>query len=105
MTVGSKSRAKNQAVSLSVIIISLIALLVFLGWLYQHNFAESKGADVPISAEAQANDKKMRQIYQNSGGDLSRVSPEDRAWLHEYTRGREQEAFDYYKGRRAGPTR
>ncbi len=97
------SAGEGRKVTLPIVIISLIVLLLVMGWLYKANFAEDKGVDVPISAAAASNDKRMEEVFKKSHGDLNQVGPEDRDWLHQYTHGREQEAFNYLNGRAKKP--
>lgn len=91
-TVSAKSDARSSA-SLPIIIACVLVLIAFIGWVAYRNLVPPSAPDVPKSSNA----VRLEKIYKESGGDLDKLSPEDRQWLHDYSHGREKEAFQYYK--------
>jgi hypothetical protein len=96
-----QKEAKPQ-VPVAVFVACVILLLALVGWIGWRNFGPRPLGPVTPKSE---NHLRMDRIYQQSGGDLAKLSPEDRAWLHEYSHGHEQEAFGWYKGQSQGPGR
>ncbi len=94
MTTKTKNNSSKQ-ISVPVIIACVLVLIAFVGWIAYRNFGP---APIPPPPPKNANEIRMEKIYTNTGGDINKLSPEDRQWLHEYSRGREQQAFQYYKG-------
>jgi hypothetical protein len=64
----------------------VIALLAFIGWLaYVYMLAPPKPA--PMDAQGQANHDFIKQLAVKSGGDMSKLSPDEQAKLQKMTTG------------------
>src|SRR5437016_5448782 len=64
----------------AVLVAGAGGLGLFLGWLaYANFFAPPKAA--PVSAEAKTNQSWIKQMAVKSGGDISKLSEEERAKL------------------------
>jgi hypothetical protein len=81
--------------SAPIVLVVVVLLVIFAGWIgYRSLYPPSDAVTPPKSA----NVLRMEKIYNASGGDIEKLSPEDRQWLKEYSGGREKEAFAFYKG-------
>jgi hypothetical protein len=64
----------------------VIVLLAFIGWLaYANLFAPPKPA--PMDAKGQANHDFIKQLAVKSGGDFSKLSPDEQQKLQKMTSG------------------
>jgi hypothetical protein len=64
----------------------VVVLLAFVGWLAWANlFAPPKPA--PMDAKGQANHEYIKQLAVKSGGDFSKLSPEEQQKLQKMTTG------------------
>jgi hypothetical protein len=71
-----RNKSKKSPVPLWAVLVSGFALVAFMGWLYQVNFGPRPPA--PLSPEERANRAVIAEIVRRSGGDISKVSPQDR---------------------------
>ena len=79
-------RSAKKNVSPAMIAVLAVVLLAFVGWLaYANLFAPPKPA--AMDAKAQANHDWIKQLAKQSGGDISKLSPEDTQKLQEMTKG------------------
>ena len=64
----------------------VVALVAFVGWLaYVYMLAPPKPA--PMDAKGQANHDFIKQLAVKSGGDMSKLSPEEQEKLQKMTTG------------------
>ena len=69
-----------------IVVTLVVVLAIFLGWLaYANLFAPPRA--VPMSAQAQAKNDRLKILAQQSGGDMSKLSEADRNWVNQVTGG------------------
>ena len=81
-------KGAKRAVSVppAVVAILVVALVAFIGWLaYANLLAPPKPA--PMDAKGQANHDFIKQLAVKSGGDMSKLSPEEQQKLQKLTTG------------------
>ncbi len=84
MATRSRETRDRGGVSPALIAVSAALLLVFIGWLaYANLFAPPKPA--PMDQKAEANHEFIKRLAKQSGGDMSKISPEDRQKLEYIT--------------------
>jgi hypothetical protein len=94
MSTKTRSTSGTGRLSLPLFIVAVLILIAFVGWIAYRSFGP---APIPPAPPKNANEIRMEKIYKESGGDIEKLSPEDRQWLHDYSGGREQQAMQYYK--------
>jgi hypothetical protein len=75
-TNSKRSNSKKQQVPLWAVLVSGFALIAFMSWLYQFNFGPRPPA--PFTPEEKANRAIIADIVRRSGGDIGKVTPQDR---------------------------
>jgi hypothetical protein len=86
MAAGPKSQSLKSSPKPIVLGTILAVLALFIGWLaYANLFAPPR--DVPMSKEAQGKNDRLKQLAKQSGGDISKLSEEDRNWVTSVTGG------------------
>lgn len=89
-----QAKSEGQSVPLPVIILAVVALLVFVSWWgYRSLSAQDRGK----LAQEQSSDQRIATLAKQSGGDLSKLSESDRAWLQNMTMGHGQQALQHAK--------
>jgi len=82
----AKTKSVNSGLPIKVIAALVTALVLFVGWLaYANLMAPPKTP--PMSAEAKAKNDRLKALAQQSGGDMSKLSQEDRDWVNSVTGG------------------
>lgn len=82
----------SRSVGPALIGLALAALVIFVGWLaYANLFAGPKGP--PRSAEGDAKKAWIAGLAKQSGGDINKLSPEDRNKLMSMTAGHGADAL------------
>ena len=77
----SKSQSPKAAPAPIVVVALVVVLVLFVGWLaYAHLLAGP--AAQPLSAQAKSNNDRLRTLAKQSGGDISKLSEEDRNWVN-----------------------
>jgi hypothetical protein len=86
MATATKSKP-GRSVPSPVIMAALgVSLALFIGWLgYVNLLAPPKPA--PMDAKGQANHKFIKQLAVKSGGDMSKLSPDEQQRLQKLTTG------------------
>ena|SRR5688572_17380246 len=86
MAANSKSKPANSGLTIKVVAALVTALVLFVGWLaYANLLAPPKTP--PMSAEAKSKNDRLRALAQQSGGEMSKLSQEDRDWVNSVTGG------------------
>ena len=86
MAVRSSSAAAKRRATPGVIAIAVVVLIAIVGWLaYANMLAPPK--PLPLSKQAQTNHDWIKSLAQKSGGDFSKLSPEEQQKLTSMTGG------------------
>ena len=81
-----KDSGRGRSVSPALIAACVVALLIFVGWIaYANLLAPAKPA--PMDAKGQENHAFIKRLAKESGGDMSKLSPEDAQKLQDMTKG------------------
>src|SRR2546423_13618227 len=81
MAAGQSSQTLKASPKPIALIALGLAMVLFMGWLaYANFFAPPKAA--PMNAEAKTNQSWLKQVAVRTGGDMSKLTPEERAKLH-----------------------
>lgn len=94
MAVRGESKNKGNGVKLPIVIVSVIALVAFLVWMG----IRALGPDTPAgpTKSGVVFDSWMDKIAKDSGGDVSKLSPEDLNKLQASSYGHAEQALSHY---------
>jgi hypothetical protein len=82
----AKKTDQGRSVHPGLVAVSVVVLLIVVGWLaYANLLAPPKPA--PMDAKGQANHDYIKRLAKQSGGDMSKLSPDDAQKLQEMTKG------------------
>jgi uncharacterized membrane protein YukC len=85
---GNTARGTGRAAGVPPVVAAalVVVLVAFIGWLaYAYMLAPPKPA--PMDAKGQANHDFIKQLAVKSGGDMSKLSPEEQQKLQKMTTG------------------
>jgi hypothetical protein len=86
MARSSTAAATKRPPTVAIVVGSLAALALLVGYLAYANFAAPPPM-APISKEAKVKNDRLTELALQSGGDISRLSQEDRNWVNSTTGG------------------
>ena len=82
----SKSETLRAAPSPLIFVTLVVLVLLFVGWMaYSHLFAGPQAA--PMTVQAKASNDRLKQLAKQSGGDIGKLSEDDRNWVTQNTGG------------------
>lgn len=96
MALGSNPIGKSGSISKRLVVAAVAGLVIFIGWLAYHNLFASP---VPLTAppsKSSAESDWVRQKAQESGGDINKLSQQDRIKLMMQTRGEGEKLLKLY---------
>jgi hypothetical protein len=82
----SSQKEKSAGVPPALVVVLVVVLLAFVGWLAYANLA-APPKPAPMDAKGQANHDFIKRLAKQSGGDMSKLSQEDVQKLQEMTKG------------------
>lgn len=81
---GAKNAKDKTNANLPIIVIAVVALVAFMIWMGYRSFGPEPK---PVNDLTRAHDQWMEQVAKVSGGDFSKVKPEDQAKLQSESYG------------------
>ena len=86
---------EKKSVALPLMIVAGVLLLFFMYWLYQKNFGPAPVP--PPTGVAKTNNDYINGLYDRTGGDYSKLTPDEVQKVNQMTSGHGQIAFQNIK--------
>src|ERR1051326_2457216 len=87
MAVRPQPKIRTKKSPAPAVVIGLFVVLVaFIGWMAKSNFHPGPTV-APITQQARSNNDRMHQLAVQSGGDISKLTEEDRNWVNTVSGG------------------
>lgn len=84
VSVDPKARERKPGVSSPVIVLSLLGLMLWMGWLYYHYFVPPPHASGPLPA---SKDDWISKMAVKAGGDFNKIDPKMQKALNMFSGG------------------